>query len=77
MSIDLKKFASRKLLVAVGTIAVKVFFPETDDSVIMLAATYVGAEGAADIVGASKGAVKESKEAVEAGRAVVKKVRGR
>lgn len=47
----LKRFSSRKFLITIAGILAVTQFPEYADKIVLLIGTYVGAEGAADVVG--------------------------
>ena len=48
------RLSSRKFLIVIGVIVAVTLFPELPDAVIVLALSYVGAEGLADTVRAFK-----------------------
>jgi hypothetical protein len=68
---DFKSVGGRKFLLAVAVIALKVLRPETPDEVLLLAGSFIGAEGVADAVERGSRAAKEGREAVQAAKDVL------
>lgn len=60
-----QRLSSRKFLIVIAAVALKLLYPDIPDELLILVLTYVGVEGARDIVAAVANA-KVAKATVEA-----------